>query len=52
MKPTNINLGTFYNLDRRTIASYKNSKDIRIRNHYQALLEYFIKETKWKQITK
>lgn len=40
MKPTNINLASFYGLTRQTIATYKKSKV----NLYNAMREYFIKE--------
>ena len=37
MKPTNINIGKLFNLDRRTIANYKKT-NFRL---YNALLIYF-----------
>lgn len=37
LKPTNTNLGKFYNLDRRTIASYKKNN----KNLYLAMFNYF-----------
>lgn len=42
MKPTDKNLGEFYNLTRQTIATYRKKK-LKI---YFAMLEYFIKSNK------
>lgn len=41
-KPTDTNLGGFYELSRQTIATYRKEKP----HTYQALLEYFFKNSK------
>jgi len=43
MKPTNTNLAEFYGLTRQTIGTYKNSKNEKVKRHYEAMREYFIK---------
>jgi len=43
MKPTNTNIAEKYGLDRKTIGNYKNSKDKKVRERYDALKAHFIK---------
>ena len=43
MNPTNIEIGEHYGLDRKTIGTYKNSEDPKVRNRYDALKEFYIK---------